>query len=302
MLNEDLHVAPSGHPENPSKLSHVIRWLDNSASPWLLEVNAATTEQNIPAQIHTPHHLATLKNHSRTQSWFDPDTYLTKGSWTACNRVIAAACDAVTRSVIGEQSISFVLCRPPGHHAESDRAMGFCLVNNVAIAAQHALTSHGLNRVAIVDFDVHHGNGTQEIFYSRSDVLFISLHQYPFWPGTGGAHEQGTGTGKGFTLNCPMDAGSTDADYNRAFQTLVVPKLESFKPQLLLVSAGFDAHRDDYLGGCEVTGEGFRSMAQALKTIADSHCQGCIVSLLEGGYNPAANLESIQSYLEGLAL
>ena len=196
----------------------------------------------------------------------------------------------------------FVLGRPPGHHALSHRAMGFCIFNNVAIAAQYALDHYGLARVAIVDFDVHHGNGTQAIFYDRDDVLFCSTHRSNFYPGTGYPEERGAGKGKGFTINRPMMAGDGDREILAAHTETFVPALNQFAPELLIVSAGFDAHVLDPLGGLSVTKGAYSEIGRILKQVADRHCHGRILSVLEGGYDPRGNLDSITSYLEGLAL
>jgi acetoin utilization deacetylase AcuC-like enzyme len=176
------------------------------------------------------------------------------------------------------------MVRPPGHHAERNRAMGFCLFNNIAVAAAHA-RHLGLSRVAIVDYDVHHGNGTQWSFYDDPSVLFVSSHQYPYYPGTGAATETGTGAGAGFTINLPMDAGGTDADYELAFNTIAFPVLRQFKPELMLISAGFDALEDDPLGGMRVSAEGFARLTGALVLIANEFCDGRLVAITEGGYD-----------------
>ncbi|MDX1503426.1 MAG: histone deacetylase, partial [Thermoanaerobaculia bacterium] len=201
----------------------------------------------------------------------------------------------------GAGRLGFAAVRPPGHHAESSQAMGFCYLNNVAVAAEHLLAAHGLERVAIVDFDVHHGNGTQQIFYERAEVLFVSLHRYPFYPGTGAASERGRGAGEGATLNLPMSAGEGDAAYRRAFDESVLPALERFHPRLLLVSAGFDAWRDDPLGGMTVSREGYAEWGEMLGAAARRLCDGRAVSVLEGGYDLGALPGLVRGYLDGLA-
>jgi acetoin utilization deacetylase AcuC-like enzyme len=194
---------------------------------------------------------------------------------------------------------AFALVRPPGHHAERQRAMGFCLFNNIAIAAA-AMRADGLDRVAIVDIDVHHGNGTQAAFYDDPSVLFISSHQFPYYPGTGAADEIGTGAGRGFTANLPMTAGATDADYERAYGEIALPMLRAIQPELLLVSAGFDAHMDDPLGGMRVTAPHFGRLTAQLAAVADECCGGRLVAVTEGGYDLAGLRESLRAVVDAL--
>jgi acetoin utilization deacetylase AcuC-like enzyme len=209
------------------------------------------------------------------------------------------ACDAVLK---GEVTRAFSAARPPGHHAEPDRAMGFCLFSNVAIVTRYAQQTYGLQRVAIVDFDVHHGNGTQATFESDPSVLFISLHQHPrtCYPGTGHDWEIGIGAGRGYTVNLPFDPGSDDGDYLRAFDDRVVPELDKFRPELLLISAGFDAHREDPLAHMNLSDECYELMTCRLVSVADQHCGGRVVSALEGGYNLKALGRSVVRHLIGL--
>ncbi len=197
---------------------------------------------------------------------------------------VLAAADAV---MVGRVNNAFCAIRPPGHHAERNRAMGFCFFNNIALAARYLQKQHGLTRVAIVDWDVHHGNGTQHLFETDPTVLYISIHQDPYtlYPGTGKAGEIGRGAGEGATLNVPMPPGSTDADYLRALETLILPKLQAFAPEFLLISAGFDAHADDPLAGILLTEQGYRDMGARLAALAQEACQGRIITVLEGGYN-----------------
>jgi acetoin utilization deacetylase AcuC-like enzyme len=216
--------------------------------------------------------------------WLDADTYIGPGSLEAACASLLSGREAARRVLKGDTRTAFSFCRPPGHHATRSRPMGFCFFNNVAAAAQDAIEA-GVARVAIVDFDVHHGNGTQDIFYDRADVLYISTHQWPLYPGTGAAGERGSGAGEGLTLNVPLPAGSGDADYAAAFDEAVLPALDRFAPALLLVSAGFDAHHADPLAGMEVTTEGFAAMARRLLDAADRLCEGRSAWLLEGGYD-----------------
>ena len=196
---------------------------------------------------------------------------------------------------------AFCLVRPPGHHAEADRAMGFCLFNNVAIAAQHARKSFGVHRVLIIDWDVHHGNGTQHSFYDDDGVLFFSTHQFPFYPGTGSLRESGRGAGKGYTVNVPLQPGATDGDYARIFADLLEPIADQYQPELVLVSAGFDAHAADPLGGMELSADGFALLCDSVKSIADAQCPGKLVLLLEGGYDLEALAQSVHACTHILA-
>lgn len=187
--------------------------------------------------------------------------------------------------VAGEISNGFALVRPPGHHAEHATALGFCLFNNVAILARYLQRQHGFDKIAIVDWDVHHGNGTQHTFEADPSVMYVSTHQYPYYPGTGAASERGEGRGKGTVVNCPMRAGATDSDYEFAFMERIIPALEAYAPEIILISAGFDAHRDDPLAEINLTTAAFSWMSERLLEIADHHANGRVISLLEGGYN-----------------
>jgi acetoin utilization deacetylase AcuC-like enzyme len=209
-----------------------------------------------------------------------------------------AAIDAVASGILQN---AFCAVRPPGHHATKKQPMGFCLFNNTAIAARYAQEHHGIGRIAIIDWDVHHGNGTQEIFYDDPSVLFISLHQYPFFPGTGSRAERGEGKGEGFTLNLPMRAGTEEPEYVEAFQKEILPMLDMFRPELILISAGFDAHREDPLGNINLSEESFKKMTLMTMESADKHCHGKIVSILEGGYNLSSLSKSVEVHLKALA-
>jgi acetoin utilization deacetylase AcuC-like enzyme len=200
----------------------------------------------------------------------------------------------------GRVTAAFVATRPPGHHAEADRAMGFCLFNNVAIAARHLQARHGVARVAIVDWDVHHGNATQHMFEDDPTVLYFSTHQFPFYPGTGAAGERGRGAGTGFTLNVPMPAGSRDREYASVFRERLAPALEEFEPGFILISAGFDAHRDDPLAGMALTESGYADLTRIVRDAADRACSGRVVSLLEGGYDLRALAASVEAHIRAL--
>ncbi len=222
------------------------------------------------------------------RSHLDPDTAICPDSFSVALLAAGGAIRAVEAACGEGPARTFCAVRPPGHHAERTRAMGFCLFNNIAIAAAHALDALGLERVAIVDWDVHHGNGTQHCFEREPRLLYCSLHQYPYYPGSGAADERGRGAATGMTVNCPLPAGSGDDAYRLAFETRILPALERFQPQLLLLSAGFDAAADDPLAGQRLSRAGFRWMGEQLVAVAERHGDGRLISLLEGGYNTAS--------------
>jgi acetoin utilization deacetylase AcuC-like enzyme len=233
----------------------------------------------------------------RGNTYLDPDTSACAHSWAAARTAVGGLFNLIDAVVEGRVRNGFALIRPPGHHAEARRAMGFCLFNNVALAARYALNRHGMQRVAIVDWDLHHGNGTQNAFYEDPRVLFISLHQYPHYPGTGGMREVGHGPGEGFTVNVPLASGAGDYEYLAVFHNLVVPLLEGYRPELILVSAGFDAHHRDPLGGMSLTEQGYEEMLKVLMHLADVLCQERLILTLEGGYNLEALRNSVERIL-----
>jgi acetoin utilization deacetylase AcuC-like enzyme len=232
----------------------------------------------------------------------DPDTHASSGSIDAAYLAAGAAIEATEHVFRGGGSKAIALVRPPGHHAEADAAMGFCFFNNVAVAAAHALAELGCARVLIVDWDVHHGNGTQHIFEERRDVLFMSLHQHPLYPGTGALHEIGRGEGRGYTVNVPFPGGLDEADYLHALRALLVPIADAFRPELVLVSAGFDAHDADPLAGMSLREEGYAAMTGLLMDVARRHAEGRIALVLEGGYDLDAMPKSLRAAAEVLAV
>jgi acetoin utilization deacetylase AcuC-like enzyme len=249
-------------------------------------------------RVHPASYVAAIETACRrAPARLDPDTVVSSGSWEAALLAAGAAIDACDAVAGGRLANAFVCARPPGHHAETGRAIGFCLFNNVAVAARHLQAERGLGRIFIVDWDVHHGNGTQQIFESDDSVFYFSTHQDPFYPGTGGGQERGHGRGEGFTLNVPLPAGTGDAEYLRIFREILRPAIESFAPEMILVSAGFDAHRDDPLASMAVTEEGFAGMTRIVREAAAEHCGGRVVSVLEGGYDLGALARAVEAHL-----
>ena len=228
----------------------------------------------------------------------DEDTFTSPDSDGIARLAAGAVLTAVDHALDGPPgSRALAMVRPPGHHAEADKAMGFCLYNNIAVGAAYA-RSRGVSRVAIVDYDVHHGNGTQAMFYEDPSVLFVSSHQYPFWPGSGAASETGRGAGEGFTLNVPLKMGDRDDVVERMYAETVLPRLREFKPELLMISAGFDAHEQDPLGQLRMTAAGFAHLTQALLRVADEVCEGRMVLVTEGGYDLKALSDSLDAVIE----
>ena len=294
------HQTPPGHPESPER----AEVMDVVANEWrrrkgeIVAPREATREQL--ARVHDAEYLRRVEETTGVAMALDPDTY-TSPETAEIARLAAGACvDAVERVMSGKNARALALVRPPGHHAERNRAMGFCFYNNVAVAAAHAQTL-GASKVAIVDYDVHHGNGTQHIFERDPTVLYCSIHQYPYYPGTGAATEVGEGDGAGLTVNVPVEAGATDNDYHQVFDEIVIPIVRAFGPDLLLVSAGLDAHERDPLGGMRLTTPTFGAMTLALRLVADECCQGRIVAVTEGGYDLRAFRDSLLSVVDALA-
>jgi len=253
------------------------------------------------ALVHTPEHVERIRrlDESGGRS-IDPDTAVVPGSYEAATHAAGALLSAVDEVLAGEADAAYCLVRPPGHHATRDRAMGFCLFNNVAVGAAYARERHGIERVAIVDFDVHHGNGTQDIFWNDPNVLYLSAHQFPFYPGTGDWRETGAEDAAGATVNVPLPAGSGDPEYLQTFDVLFLPLLARFRPELLLVSAGYDAHRQDPLANMALSTEAYGAIMTRLRAVADRHSAGRIVAALEGGYDLEALSASVWASLQAL--
>jgi acetoin utilization deacetylase AcuC-like enzyme len=293
------HDPGPEHPESPARLDAILTDLARAPIAGVtLEAPRAATDAEIDA-IHDPRYRDYLTKLAGQRVALDPDTSTSAGSWEAARLSAGAAVGAVEAVMSGRAANAFALARPPGHHALSYRAMGFCLLNNVAIAAEAARRA-GAERVAILDWDVHHGNGTQDIFAARPDVLYMSIHQYPFYPETGAAQEIGTGAGRGTKINCPLPGGQGDADYGVAFHDLFLPAARAFAPDLILVSAGFDAHARDPLADMRVTERGYAAMTSVMMQLAAETCGGKLALVLEGGYDLPALAGSVRATLEAL--
>ena len=287
------HDTGPMHPERPDRLRAIVRAFEESGlGEQLTRIEPQPCEPDRLHRIHTPQHVERMEALCRRAPAVADagDTIVSAESYSIALRAVGGVLAAADAIMAGQFKRIFSTHRPPGHHAERDRAMGFCLFNHIAIAADYLTHAHHLPRVAVVDFDVHHGNGTQHSFDERADVLFISIHQDPrtLYPGTGFAHETGRGAGEGLTLNVPMAPGSGDDDYRGAFDEKIIPKLDEYRPQLLLISAGFDAMAEDPLANIELTDRAFDWMTRRLVQVAERHCESRVLSVLEGGYDLSA--------------
>lgn len=297
------HDMGYGHPESPSRLQAIVSHLGNTGvMERLTPIEPTPAEEPWILEVHEAAYVGTLKRHAPQSGRvsLDADTCMSPGSLPAAYLAAGAAAGAVRAIFEGVVNNAFCAVRPPGHHAEHDRAMGFCLFNNVAIAARYAQRQHSIQRVLIVDWDVHHGNGTQHTFYEDPSVLFFSTHQYPHYPGTGRPDERGRGKGEGTTINVPMSPGEGDEEYHKVFERVLLPAAEAYQPELVIVSAGFDAHRDDPLASMGLTEQGYRDLTGMVADIARRHCRGRLLSCLEGGYNLKALSASVEQHVLGL--
>jgi acetoin utilization deacetylase AcuC-like enzyme len=292
------HDPGPGHPERPERLRAILRALAPDA-PRLCAPREVRPEEL--RRVHTARHLEAVERLRGAGGALDPDTIASPDTVACAELAAGAAIEAAEAIMRGDARRAFAVVRPPGHHAEPDRAMGFCFYSNVALAAAHARAALGVERVMIADFDVHHGNGTQAAFEDRADVLFMSSHRYPFYPGTGAIDEIGTGPGRGFTVNVPLPAGAGDATVAPIYAALIPALAARFRPDLLLVSAGFDAHERDPLGGLRMTDDGFAILCAILRDAADAHAQGRIALVLEGGYDLRALAAGVRRCVEILA-
>ena len=292
------HVTPAGHPERPERaqaLAAVAASFKEQGGE-VVDPRSATDDDLL--RVHTQEHVDAIVATRGKATMIDEDTFTSPDSDDIARLAAGAVLTGVDRALDGPGgSRALVLVRPPGHHAEADRAMGFCLYNSIAVGAAYA-RSRGSARVAIVDYDVHHGNGTQWIFYEDPTVLFVSSHQYPFYPGTGAASEKGRGAGLGFTINIPLGVGAKDDEIEKKYAEQVIPAVRGFKPNLLMISAGFDAHEMDPLGQLRMTTEGFGRLTKTLIDLAGEVCEGRVVLVTEGGYDLNALSDSLRAVIE----
>ena len=298
------HEPPRAHPEKPERLAAILRHLkrtglDHACDPG--KVRPATDEELL--RVHAPGLLAMYRDQPTSGlHQIEADTWMSPGSELAARLAAGAAVDAVEAVISGPNRRALCLVRPPGHHARPAEPMGFCLYASIAVAARDAIARHGLDRVLIVDWDVHHGNGTQEIFESDPQVGFLSIHRHPFYPGTGAKRETGTGRGLGTKRNVPITFGTSRADYLAAFRSALHAMADAIKPQLVLVSAGFDAHAEDPVGSLGLEEEDFVAMTKDVIEVAATHADGRLVSVLEGGYNVSRLVGCVTAHLETLRL
>ena len=298
------HDAGAGHPERRERLESAIKHL--RGQPWFSELSAISpraAEREWIEQVHDDQYIRRAGEACRRGLPFldVADVGICADSCDIAYLAAGGAMELADKMLAGDIRNGFSLSRPPGHHAERNMALGFCLFNNVAVLARYLQKQHGLDKILILDWDVHHGNGTQHTFEDDPSVLYVSTHQYPYYPGTGAASETGVGRGAGATVNCPMPAGATDTDYEKAFSERILPEINKFKPEAVIISAGFDAHRDDPLAQINLSTDFFSWMSERMMEVADTHAGGRIISMLEGGYNVNQLPLCIEAHLKVLA-
>lgn len=305
IIQDDIflqHDTGTFHPERKERLLSIregLRAYARRDQLLLLKPRLASEEEL--QLVHPPSYIRKIQaTAGKTSTHLDPDTVASAMSYEVARYATGSLLALIDAVFAGEIGNGFAFVRPPGHHAEPDHSMGFCLFSNAAIGAAYALQRYKLSKVLVVDFDVHHGNGTQKAFYSRSDVFYVSSHQFPLYPGTGDFTEVGSGAGAGFTVNFPLPARTGDATYNLVFEKVVVPIATSYRPEFVIVSAGYDAHIDDPLAGMDVTPNGFGAISQTLVSLAEKLCDGKVVFLLEGGYHLKGLQDSVLKSLDVL--
>ena len=292
-----LHDMGPGHPERPDRVRALLQRLDEDAFPDVSRADAPEASQEAILRVHPRRYVEALVAARPAEgNWarLDPDTMMNHGTWASVVRAAGGAMLAVEETVSRRVANAFVATRPPGHHAERERAMGFCFLNHAAIAARHAQATLGVERVAIVDFDVHHGNGTQDIFWNDSSVLYCSTHEMPLYPGTGAASERGT---HDTIVNAPLRSGDGGEPFRAAIDGIVIPRVTAFGPDLIILSAGFDAHRNDPLASLTLVEEDFAWVTRRFRDLAERLCGGRLVSLLEGGYDLKALASSVSAHI-----
>ncbi|MCI0454604.1 MAG: histone deacetylase [Candidatus Dadabacteria bacterium] len=296
------HDNGMGHPESQERLFAIVDMLKATGLlEELIRIQPRDAEKDEITLVHEPKYFDLIQStRGKIRVFLDPDTSTCPVSFQAAVRAVGGMLAAIDGVLKGEVDIAFPLVRPPGHHAERDRAMGFCLFNNVAVGAAYAVKTYGIKRILIVDWDLHHGNGTQNMFYDSSKILYFSTHQYPYYPGTGSINEIGIEKGLGHTVNVPLHPGMGDKDYIKIFFEILKPVIEQYKPELILVSAGFDTYFADPLGGMKITPQGFAQMTRFLKEMTQIHCDGKLILILEGGYNLEGLWESTKAVIEEL--
>jgi acetoin utilization deacetylase AcuC-like enzyme len=294
------HFAGYAHPESPGRLAAIYEMLDTPGMSWKftqIEPREATHEEI--ATIHSSSYIDYIASTAGQDSVeLDSDTVTSPETYQIAKLAVGGVCNAIDSVIAGDVDNAFAFIRPPGHHAERGGAAGFCIFNNIAIGAMHAILKHNVKRVLVADWDLHHGNGTQHIFYDDPRVLYFSTHQYPFYPGTGAMDEIGRGSGEGYTVNVPLRGGAGDSDYIKIFRRILEPVALEFNPEIVLLSAGFDIYCHDPMGSMRVTPHGFAALARILMNIADSCCEGRFVAVLEGGYNLQGLTKSVKAVLE----
>ncbi len=297
------HDTGPAHPDKPERLEAIVAQLEKKGLMGRLRrIDPSPAPLESLAAIHTREYVAEVERACREGRPFlhSADTPICPDSYQTALLAAGGVLSAVDAVMTGQVRNAFCAVRPPGHHALSDKAMGFCLFNNVAIGVRYVQSKYNVKKVLIVDWDVHHGNGTQAAFYADPSVLYFSVHQYPFYPGTGAEAEKGAGRGDGYTLNVPLPSGSGDDDYVRVFEEILRPRALDFAPDFVIISAGFDAHENDPLGSMKVTAGGYVNITRIVKGIAEQCCGGRIVSVLEGGYNSEALAESVEGHVSAL--
>lgn len=292
------HETDDFHPENPNRLRRIYAMLEEIGDNGLTYVQPRMATPEEIGLNHDSSYIASIAaTQGKSPRRLDPDTVTSPRSYEAACMAVGGVLELSDKLMTSEVERGFALVRPPGHHAERGRAMGFCIFNNVAVGARYLQQRYGLKRILIVDWDLHHGNGTQHSFYKDCTVLYFSTHQFPYYPGTGHYDEVGDGEGKGYTVNIPLSYGMGDPDYVYAFREVLLPIVDIYKPEFIIVSAGFDPHRNDPLGGMTVTETGFATMTRLLMEVAEKHCKGRLLMALEGGYDLSGLTNSVKAVI-----